>query len=98
MCAAEARDQTRIDPVGLGAQQFTGSKRLDLRGVDDADPPAGFVQKQRQRLAIAARGLHAHVRSGAFLTLQPLQQLPKARRGVGEGALAVLPSVRSSAT
>ena len=87
--SAEARDQAGIHAIGLGAQQLAGGKRLDARGVDDADAHAGIKQEVRECIAIDAGGLQTDVRIQPLVFGQPDAQLLKARGGIGKTLAAV---------
>jgi hypothetical protein len=53
---AEAGDQAGVDFVSLGTGQLTLGEGLNAGRVDLADGVAGVVEKDRQLLAVGARG------------------------------------------
>ena len=59
--------------------------------VNDADPLTGFVQKERQWFAISASRFQTGVDVLDALLCQPLLELGKAGRGVGEEFVPELP-------
>jgi hypothetical protein len=57
---SKARNQTRVQPVGLGDEAFGVAKRLDPPRIDREDRDARLDQRRRQLPRIAADRLQRH--------------------------------------